>query len=112
MPPTGVVAVPAGAGGSEVKLTVDGSTLLVAGLANPILIDLPNVSSGLVCGYFDEDAMEWTSKGLATTPLGTDGTLQCAVTHLTLSGARLKGFISELESSLATLLSAEFYDEL
>ncbi|CAK0849116.1 unnamed protein product, partial [Prorocentrum cordatum] len=113
-------AVPAGAGGSEVegvisitlKSKVDGSTLSVTGLANPILIDLPNVSSGLVCGYFDEDAMEWTSEGVATTPLGTDGTLRCAVTHLTLFGAILKGFLSELECSQVTLLSAESYGEL
>jgi len=112
-------AVPAGAAGTTVEGAIsislksgsDGATLSVTGLVDPILIDLPNVSSGLSCAYFDEDAMEWTSEGL-TTVLGPGSTLRCASTHLTLFGAILKGFLSTLECSQANLLSAEAYEQV
>jgi len=112
-------AVPAGSAGTAVegaisislKSDTDGSTLSVAGLADPVLIDLPNISDGLACGYFDEDAMEWTSEGI-TTVVGAGGTLRCATTHLTIFGAILKGFLTSLECSQASLLSAEAYEEL
>jgi len=112
-------AVPAGSAGTAVEGAIsislksgsDGATLSVTGLVDPILIDLPNVSSGLSCAYFDEDAMEWTSEGL-TTVLGPGSTLRCASTHLTLFGAILKGFLSTLECSQANLLSAEAYEQV
>jgi hypothetical protein len=113
------LAVPTGAAGTQVEGTIsisvksdtNASSLSVTGLADPILIDLPNVSGGLVCGYFDEDTLEWTSEGITTAP-GADGTLRCATTHLTVFGAILKGFLSALECSQASLLSTESYEEL
>jgi len=112
-------AVPAGAPGMQVegaisitlKSVEDGSTLSVTGLPDPIFIDLPNVSDGLACAYFDEAMLEWSSEGMATTRRA-DGTLRCATTHLTVFGAILKGFVSSLECSQASLLSAESYVEL
>ncbi|CAK0790787.1 unnamed protein product [Prorocentrum cordatum] len=112
-------AAPAGAPVTQVEGAVsislksveDGLALSVTGLPDPIVIDLLNESDGLACAYFDRAALEWSSEGMATTRRA-DGALRCATARFTVFGAMLKGILSSLERSQASLLSAESYAEL
>lgn len=80
----------------DLSLLNAGSKIKVGGLAEPVEIKLPvsNNVTGIMCAYWDEDAGEWSTRGVRISAhSGPDGGLVCETTHFSLFGAVLSGMI-------------------
>jgi len=93
----------------------EGNRFNVGGLNEPIRIVLPvtNESSASVCAFYDETKSEWSQVDITrATDLEDEGQVICLTVHLSLFGSILKGFLSTLKCSGASLLSKEGFDAL
>jgi hypothetical protein len=80
-------------------ITSNGGSLSVANLAEPIVITLPDGTSG-VCQYYNEATLSWTDSGVVT--VTTTTSVECHTTHLTAFG----GFSSASTAVLSVLVLA------
>lgn len=79
----------------------------VAGLAEPLLLQMPpvNKSSAVECAYWDVAKGRWAYDGVQAKWVGNS--LVCAATHLTLFAAILRGILTALACSQLTLFNGD-----
>lgn len=90
----------------SISLYVSGQRATVQELAEPIEFTL-NVAyePGMVCVYWDETRGRWSMQGMRLSSKNTVGSVRCAVTHLTIFGVMLQGFLDAFFCSQFQLFS-------
>lgn len=104
---------------ASVSLYVSGKRVTIQNLTEPIEFTL-NVGyvPGMACVYWDETHSRWSMRGVQLSSRNTVGSpVRCAVTHLTIFGVVLQGFLDAFlcsqfqlfsEAALAALMEVEW----
>jgi hypothetical protein len=86
----------------------------VSNLTEPIVLTFPATrSSGAKCAYWDEEAQQWSTSGLATLDNDDSEGLVCNTVHLSFFAALTSGFIKPIDCTpLRGLFSKDAYAEI
>lgn len=89
-------------------------TLNVTDLQQPTEFRLPiNFSVGMLCAYFDEVLLAWSTGGVETSPKNVEGEhIYCKTYHLTIFGAIFQEALRTLECANFGLLNADAFKQL